>query len=348
MLCVNNRKDDRMKQTNRHGIKSTSIINALTWDDYDMSNRPENVISCTELIDAPKAKILNFRHRESVETDVSDNFWILDGRAIHYAVEMSNMKGGEERLSEERIFIQITCNGDVSSQTLNKGERVVGAKWYNSDDLFVSVKFDNYDSKEMVIEDYKRTQVWEVVFGLKPERMKQLNIGAYALKLLGFNVKLLRSVLLLKSWEKKKYEEDVRKSKQYGNDPIYPPIPYAEYEEKPWNDEGVLRFIKARADLHIAARAVSDDQIPPCTEEERWYSGESFAVMKKGNKKATKVFRVENCTPKEAELAAVRYIETQSNGNFFIEHRPGENKRCEGYCPANIYCNFYKSLHTTA
>ena len=339
-----------MQHTNTYGIKSKSVINALTYDDYDMNERPDNVISCTELIDAPKAKILNHRHRDEVEKDVSDNFWLLDGSAIHYALEMSVKKCDRERLTEERIFIEITTDGKVLAHTLNKGEKVVDAKWYSQYSLFVTVKFDNYDFEDQVIEDYKRTQVWEVVFGLKESRMQQLNIGAYALKLLGFPVKTLRSCLFLKSWDKKDYERDLQKSEQFGNTPKYPPIQYAEFEEKPWEESGVLSYIKARGELHMNARRLEDDEIPPCTKEERWLSDEAYAVMKYGNQKASKVFKVTGgYTAEETESLAATHMATlmtkDTKGKYYVEHRPGINKRCEGYCAARQFCNFWKSIN---
>ncbi len=335
-----------MNFTNRYGIKSLSIIDALMHDDYDQKGRPANVYTCTEIIDAPKNKVLQMRHEKELVVDIADRLWTFDGSAVHFAVEMSNKENTGARLSEERLYLKIS--GDkVEAFGLSKGQGITDAPWYDTESVFVTVKFDHYSLEDETIEDYKRTSAWEVVFGLKKSRIEQLNIGALALRLIGFPVSKLRSVLILKNWEKKQYLQAVQKE---GNNAKYPPIPYAEFEFTPATIEDSIAFMIERVKLHKAARAIlNDDNIPECTPEERWYRGEGYAVMKTGVQRAKKVFKVDGeYTSEMAQAAAGKYMSelmiTDSKGKYYVEHRPGVNTRCLEYCDCRQFCSFGRTL----
>lgn len=344
-----------MRINNRYGIKSKSVIDALTRDDYDLSERPENVFSCTEIIDAPKAQLLKRRHQKELESDVSDNFWILDGSAVHYAVEMSNKNKNRERLSEERIFIEVTGNnGDRkwTAHTLAKGQKVQDASWYKPADAFyVSAKFDNYEADGGIVEDYKRCSVWETIYGVKANREQQLNICAFALRLLGFETNGVRVCMFIKDWNRREYADAVRNKRKY------PEIPYYEHECALWNDEFVRGFLVSRLKAFIAAVRASDDDIPGCAAEERWYRGESLAVMKEGNKTAKRVFRVNGNTQADKEDAArlaraclIGLRVGDAKGKYSIVTRPGNDERCnneKNYCPARKWCHYWKNVYQT-
>ena len=83
------------------------------------------------------------------------------------------------------------------------------------------------------------------------------------------------------------------------------------------------------------AYKMADDDIPPCTQEERWSTATKYAVMKEGRKTALKV-----CDDREtAEL----FMKSQT-GDLYIQERPGEDKRCMDYCPCAEFCSYYKAL----
>lgn len=349
------------KFSNMYGIKSKSILDALTADDYDLSDKPGNVYSCTEIIDAPKVKVLTRRHDAEITRDVSDNFWTFDGSAVHYAVEMANKKTKAARLSEERIFIQITAKGEFVGHTMPKGARIVDQPWYNTQDLYVSAKYDNYEYDDATIEDYKRTSVWEAVNGLKESRVQQLNINCLAMRLIGFPVQKLRAVLLLKDWTTKELKSQESKCRGNGWTMTYPLIPYKEFEAEIWDDAETKKYILDRLNLHVTAKNMTDDEIPECLPEERWYRGESFAIMKKGNKVATKVFKVEDFSGsetmsarEEAMTAAEQYLADcrtkKPKDTFEIEVRPGNDARCNGditYCHCKQFCSYWKRTYAS-
>ncbi|MDD5833777.1 MAG: DUF2188 domain-containing protein, partial [Treponema berlinense] len=82
-----------------------------------------------------------------------------------------------------------------------------------------------------------------------------------------------------------------------------------------------------------AAELLGDDDIEPCTAEERWADPETYAVMKNGRKSAVRVFTTlidaENCA---GELGNSHYVET----------RPAVSRKCGKYCLCKDFCSFYR------
>lgn len=343
-----------MNFTNLYGIKSKSVLDALMYNDYDLAEKPRNIFSCTEVIDAPKAKILYRRYGKSATIDASDNFHSLDGSAVHYALEMSNKKNDTARLSEVRVFIDIT---DISAHVLLPGLDVITQPWYFTDHYYVAFKFDNYEHSDACLEDYKRTSVWEAKKGLKDSRIQQLNINGYGMRLLGYKVTKLRACLFLKDWSAAELKSQEASASARGIKTDYPNIPYAEFEPDVWGDSECLQFITKRVGLHIAASTLEDDHIPVCTPDERWYRGESIAIMKEGNQKATKVVKVDDYETRDQAVATAEDLlriykeECKKPGDaakYRIEVRPGNDGRCNGdrrYCAICDRCNYWKETY---
>ena len=274
----------------------------------------------------------------------------MDGSAIHYVIEKSNKKAG--RLSEERLYIDVQ-SGEV--HTLPEDVKITLAVWYNPEKYYVSVKFDNYEDKEECLEDYKRTSVYEVKGGLKENRVQQLNIGAYAMRRLGFPVSKIRACLFLKDWSAAQLKKEEHSAREKGFDCKYPPIPYAEFEPVVWSDEECLQYIRVRVYLHVSANGLLDDEIPTCTHDERWYRGESFAIVKDGLKVAKRVIKVDDYEDRDQalETAQIALREFQCDkpkdaDKFSIEIRPGNDGRCNGdkkYCHVCHWCNYWKETY---
>lgn len=336
------------KYTNIHGIKSRSIIDALTHNDYDLKNKPDNIFSCTEILDAPKAKVLSKRYREKAVIDVSDSFHMLDGSAVHYVLEMSNKKSQRERLAEERLYIAVPLKPgqDWECHTAPEGANAQDQKWYKPDVIYVSAKFDCFEVDEGVLEDYKRTSVWEAIFGLKDARVQQLNIGGFALKLLGFNVNTLRACLDLKDWSATTWKQKDREARQKGFPCDYPPIKYKEFEVEIWQEEKVKQYIMDRVNLHLEAHKLADDEIPPCNKDERWCRDGQIAVMKKGVQRSKKNFGE---SEREAAQAFLTNLQAKDpKGDYYLEERPGNDTRCNGdkvYCHFRQWCNYWKQTY---
>jgi hypothetical protein len=93
-------------------------------------------------------------------------------------------------------------------------------------------------------------------------------------------------------------------------------------------------FIRNKANEYEKYLTVADDDIPPCSPQERWDRPSKFAVKKEGRQKAVKLFDVKE----EAEQRA----EELGTGHF-VEHRVGESVKCQNYCLCCGYCDYYQT-----
>ena len=163
--------------------------------------------------------------------------------------------------------------------------------------------------------DYKVTSVWAFLLGDKPEWEAQLNAYAALYRANGFSVGGLTIAAILRDWQKSRTHED-----------DYPPIPFMEVHPLLWAPEQAEEWLCQRVRIHQLAMA---GDYPPCTPEERWARPDTWAVVKKGNVRATRVFdRVIEATE---ELAA-------RGDAFDIDHRLGKDVRCDDYCTVSAWC----------
>ena len=78
--------------------------------------------------------------------------------------------------------------------------------------------------------------------------------------------------------------------------------------------------------------ALSDSELPLCTPEERFNSGDKYAVMKKGRKTAMRV--LDSLEDAEAWKHA--------SGGEYIDVRKGEDKKCIDYCSVCKFCDYWQ------
>ena len=142
----------------------------------------------------------------------------------------------------------------------------------------------------------------------------QLNVYAFLYRMTGFPVTSLKVHAILRDWVKGRSlrEED------------YPPIPFVTVNIPVWSDEEVQAYIGDRMVRHF------DLPAERCTDEERWYKGTTFAVKKKGQKRARRVLN----TMQEAEA----WIGEEKG--LIIEERKGADVRCENYCLVRNVCPY--------
>lgn len=347
-----------IKFSNMYGIQSQSLIDALINDDYDLKSKPSNVYSLTEVIAAPKEKVLWRRHEDEITIDVSDRLHTLLGSAKHYILEQSNKQNG--RLSEERLYID-TTTGDVHTlPDPKKGESIKeqlkACKWYSESHYYVSCKIDVYDHTQECLEDYKGSSVYKAKRECDPTWEAQVNCGGYGMRMIGFLVNRVRVVLLPGDWSAAKRKEAERSAEAKGVACDYPPIKAKEFNNiRVWSDEECITYLRGRVKLHVAASKLKDDDIPVCTPEERWYKGDSYAIMKKGNQKATKVVKGEDYEDAEeakrtAEILLQQYMDERKKktDEYFIEFRPGNDGHCNGdvrYCHVCQWCNYWQQTY---
>ena len=154
------------------------------------------------------------------------------------------------------------------------------------------------------------------------EIMKEVSFHTFKVE-----VKRCEFIALLKDHSKSKAKVD----------PNYPQLPTYIYrfDVTETGLAEIEKFIFDKVAELEKAELLADEELPPCTKEERWATEDKWAIMKAGRKTALKV-----CSSEEE---AKSLMETM--GGTDIEFRQGESKKCvDGYCVCRNYCPFYKKL----
>lgn len=186
----------------------------------------------------------------------------------------------------------------------------------------ISGKFDVLYTETNILKDYKVASVWSHILGGKEDFEEQLNFYAYLAIRNGIQVEELRVVMWFRDWMKSQVERDKQ----------YPPLKVLEHRIPLWPTIDTQSRFEAKVSLHQIARG--QGIYPPCTAEERWARPDSWAVMKPGAKRAHRVF----------EEPALAKAMADSMSGYEVQHRPGENARCAGYCSVVDFCKQAKEL----
>ena len=262
-------------------------------------------ISVTGLIQPPRISQLTKRHNNEITEDVSEGIWRLIGSIGHKILERADT---DNHLSEERLQMY---SGDP-------------------DGWMVSGKADLL-APDMTLSDYKFTSVWAIK-DAKIEWEQQLNLYALLYRINGFSVERARIVAVLRDWSKLKASRE----------PEYPQVGVVVREVPLWPALLQEEFLSDRVSIHQQAEKLADDNLPLCTEEERWHKPDVWAVKKNGGKRA-----IPGGLHTSMESARTA-IATTNAGSYEIEYRPGEDTRCLHYCALKQFCSYGKTLAVPA
>jgi len=185
------------------------------------------------------------------------------------------------------------------------------------DGLKISGGMDVYEESS-ILTDYKVTSVWKVVKGDISEWTQQLNCYSVLLRHHNHKVEKLQVIAILRDWSKMEADRD----------PTYPQAQIVNIPIPLWQPEKAYAFLRERVILHLQAR----QRIPECTPEERWARPTQWAVMKKGMKRALKLYNTEQ----EARM------HVGFDRNLSVVRRPGMSVRCKSYCPVSKFCEQYQ------
>lgn len=283
-----------MKITNKHNVPATLF--ALASRNYYSKGKSD--YSVTEIISPPQVQVLRRKHWEEMEQDVSDMLWSLLGSALHVVAERGQAEG---HTTEERLHVEI-------------------------DDVVLSGAIDlqHEEDGEVVITDYKFTSAW----ALRQDKFEweaQQNIYAWLVwKAKGRPVKSVRICALIRDWSRR----------EAGIKPEYPQAPIQVIELPLWSLDRTEAYVRERIELHREAKVRGDwgEDLPPCTDEDRWIRETTYAVKKEGRKTAVRV--LDNEADAKAMAAEVK---------GFVEIRNGEAVRCTGnFCGVNQWCKQYQ------
>ena len=256
-----------------------------------------NSVSATTLLKGVREIVLTKRHWGEMTDDVSNRIWALFGTAVHSLLEHET----PDTFTEEFLSVAVS------------GWRVTG-------------RIDCYDMTNGIVHDYKTASVWKVIKGDFEDWRKQGLTYAWLLKENGFPVSECRFTALLKDHSKSK----ARHERGYPQTPVYV-YQFTVTDEDLKEIEGVIRAKVIELDK---CNGLADDQLPMCTDSERWAKPTTWAVMKEGRKTALRVFE-------DKELAD-KYLEGIDDKKAYIEERKGTDGKCPEYCSCCAFCDYWK------
>ena len=288
-----------MKITNHFNVPEPLV--ALARKEYYSKGKAD--YSVTEIMSPPRIQRLKRKHWDDMEQDVTDMLWSMLGSALHVVAERSEVI---DHLNEERLFMEI--DGVTLSGSIDLQQHVKGG---------------------VVLKDYKFTSVWAVMND-KPEWEQQLNVYAWMVhKIKGVDIKGLQICAILRDWSTRKAQTESG----------YPQAQIQMVDIPVWSFDKTEKYVHERIELHKESKVQADwdEELPECTDEERWMRTTTYAVKKEGRKSAVRVF--------DSEEDAVKLIEeSEDKKKLSIEVRNGEPVRCTGnYCGVNKWCSQYQS-----
>lgn len=287
-----------MKYTNNANLP-VEIIRAIENDSYTKGNSD---ISITGLIQPPRIRLLREQNHDKIVVDYSDEIWKLFGQAMHNVLEKAN-ENYDNTETEKRLYMPI-LGWTVSGQT------------------------DSYSLDENCLKDYKVTSVWTIINALtegKPEWEQQLNCYAYLHSYnTGKTIDKLNIIALARDYNK-------RELQRRGGD--YPVSPITVIDIPVWSAIEQREFLAERVTLHQEAELNSgNDELPMCSDFDRWKKNDTWRVIKKGRKTAVRVLH--------SEEDALQYIENSGQEGLSIEFSEGEYTKCLGnYCGVADFCS---------
>ena len=178
----------------------------------------------------------------------------------------------------------------------------------------LSGQFDRCHVADGVLQDWKVTSIWKSKGD--PSWDKQMNLLRLLLEVNGVPIKKLQVAAIYRDWSRAAMLRTAD----------YPSHNVGLIDVPMWTLEEAERFAIERVEAHKLAQFVGHAE---CTDEERWYSGNKFALMKNGGKRASKV------------ADTLEEIGEPPKGYTIIK-RIGEHRRCKDYCEVANFCPQYR------
>jgi hypothetical protein len=285
------------KITNIYNLPD-AMVRALE-SDYEYKDKRYSV---TTVLAPLRETLLKRRYHDKIETDASDLIWALWGTGIHKALEVS-AKNGE--LLEQGLGADII-----------NGYRLTGYA-------------DMIDLNRNMVVDYKSSSVWQYINGDFDKYKQQLQMYSYLYyKMTGVFLDKGQIVMFMRDFSK------MRAKNEKGN---YPERPVMTINFDLGSPEEIEAYIVERFELLIKYENAMDHELPLCTPKERFNSGDKYAIMQKGKKRAVKLHDT-----LDLANAHLEYLQKTGEDVYSIEVRKGTDTKCLEYCSVNMFCDYYK------
>lgn len=270
-----------------------SFVNYANRDDHEVV---ENRYSVTELLKSTREILLYRKYAGKINKDVSDLIPALFGTAVHNILEQSTPLYCD-MFTEEPVECEI-------------------------DGTTISGRIDLLNLRDFLIEDYKTCSVSKIMKQDFDDWKMQGIMYAYLLfKQRGIILKGLRFYALMKDWSKIKCAT----SANYPSSAVY----VWKYDINDSDYDYIEQWFRSR--IQEINNHLINNTLPECTSEERWNTGDKYAVYKKaGDKRAYKIVN--------SEEEAHQLITDELGGAGEIEIRKGEDLKCNYYCDVCQFC----------
>jgi hypothetical protein len=282
-----------MKYTNKLNLPEF-LFNIVNKNDHISNPLSYGV---TSLLSPVRETILRKKFDNELSEDVNDMINMIFGSAFHKLMEEHDKS---DSLKEYKISFEIP-----------------------ETKRFLSGIIDKYDQNNFIVYDYKTTTTYKVIENEFDDYKLQGLMYAWLLKQEKKHVEKITFQLFLKDFSKSKSERTDN----------YPESAFYEwnYTIKPNDLKEIEEFITHKMKRLKINEDLPIDLLDMCSDEERWYSGDSYAVIKIGKQKAERVFNTEK--------EAFDYSMNKSP-NSVIHKRKGTYNKCEKYCSVRTICPF--------
>lgn len=271
--------------------------------------------SVTTLARPARQRVLHNRHHDKVLLDpLKDGFWRMFGHVIHAILEKS---ADADHLVEERLgcFVEVKVMG--------KKKRV-----------YLHGQADLYDFRLKRIQDYKISKAEALYYENKDEYVFQLNALAYIFRQNGHPVENLQNVYLLRNYDARRYVEGGK----------YPAEQVVVVDIPVWDSERIKRAIIERIHKHLTCEILKDEELPPCSPQERWESPTLYKAYKMDKGEPQKRAKITSESRMEVE-DFIRDNSTDAKGkpvNYSVKEVAGEGVRCR-FCDIAEFCEQRKT-----
>jgi len=181
----------------------------------------------------------------------------------------------------------------------------------------LSGQFDRLHLGSRTLSDYKVTTTYKAKGD--DSWTRQLNVLRWLGAQNGLEVDRLEIVAIFR---------DFRRSEAERN-PDYPAQAVKVIEVPVWPLDETEAYVRERVRLHQVAQ---QGEMSPCTDEERWHTGDKWALMRPGAKRA---LRVLDAKPDIIPAGTM------------VEYRPGRYRRCEQYCEVAPFCPQWQATQSS-
>lgn len=267
----------------------------------------------TQLLDPPRLVHLRLRHEHELPPEpVKDKWKAFQGNAWHAFFEKNIRKANNMPEYKDRFIVE----GKV-------WDKIFGVK--------LAGKIDVYDTVDKCLYDYKVTGAYKLKMQDYADWERQLNVYAWFLNQCKFEVKHIAIIAVVPEWNHWESEKDR----------LYPDEVFTLVPLNIWSHDEQEVYVHTKVKQLLETAELEDNDLPLCSDEDRWIKPATFALMEPGKKRATRVLG-----SREEMEKYINYRAEQGKpilSNFTIDERKSSPTRCMDYCRVNGFCKQHQA-----